>query len=137
MITVGLRVVGNQTNRLVHNESSVAELTCEMTLYLRPDEDLQWFKDGELINGTERHTISYSYGSGQGQSGGRTTGPSRLTTLNISEPQLADSGIYTCAIRDTDQSEDIQITIVQGKRKYSVVTQPFQSTCFRSGAIDL
>lgn len=100
----------------------MAELTCEMSLYLRPDEDLQWFKDGELINGTERHNISYSYVSGKGQSGGRTTGPSRLTKLTISEPQLADSGVYTCAIRGTDQSEDIQLTIVQGKHKYSYRT---------------
>ena len=88
-----------------------------MSLYLRPDGDLQWFRDGELINATDvvRYAVSYSIGSGVGQFGGAVPQRSRVSTLRITEPQLSDSGTYTCAIRNTSHSQDIQLTVVTRK----------------------
>ena len=88
-------------------------MSCEMSLYLRPDEDLQWFRGGELIAGnSERLSIQFSDGTAQGQFGGHTLGQSRVSTLVISQPQTSDSGTYTCAIRNTEHSQDIQLTVV-------------------------
>ena len=88
-------------------------MSCEMSLYLRPDEDLQWFKGGQLITGhSERLSIQFSDGTGPGQFGGDTVGQSRVSILVISQPQTSDSGTYTCAIRNTEHLQDIQLTVV-------------------------
>ena len=87
-------------------------LSCEMSLYLRPDEDLQWFRGGQLItSGSGRHSITYTDGSGLGRFGGDDLGSSRVSTLVISQPQTSDSGTYTCAIRNTQHSQDLQLTV--------------------------
>ena len=92
------------------NETDVS-LSCEMSLYLRPERDLQWFRGGQQIMNTGRHMITYTDGNGMGQFGGNTIGSSRVSTLVISEPQLSDSGTYTCAIRNTEVSQDIELTV--------------------------
>ena len=88
-------------------------LSCEMSLYLHPDEDLQWFRGEQLITASnDRYTVSYTNGTdGMGQFGGDAPGPSRVSTLIISEPHSSDSDTYTCAIRDTEHSQDIQLTV--------------------------
>ena len=113
---VDLQVVGNLSSITLYNDTAEIALSCEMSLYLRPDEDLQWFENGELINATtemENYTISYSYGSESGQFGGAGVGLSRVSTLVISQP--SDSATYTCAIRNTQLSHDINITVKTGK----------------------
>ena len=90
-----------------------------MSLYLRPDEHLQWFRGGQLIMSSKRHTIIYSSGNGVGQFGGSEVGSSRVSTLVISEPQLSDSGNYTCAIRDTEHSQDIELMVFKGTGRLS------------------
>ena len=102
--------MGNQ-NVTVSTEVFNISLSCEMSLYLRPDEDLQWFHDGRLINNTadmERYTTFYFSLNREGQL-------SRVSTLVISEPQLSDSGTYTCAIRNTALSQDTELTVVPCK----------------------
>lgn len=93
-----------------------------MSIYIHPDEDLEWYFNGELIEG-EKYTVSYSFGGGVGQFGGNLNQPSRVSTLYISQPQVSDSGTYTCAIRDTENSQDIQLTVIPGKLYYSVQSQ--------------
>ena len=91
-------------------------LCCEMSLYLRPDENLQWFRGGQQIMNTDRHTITYTDGTGIGHFGEDTVGSSRISTLVISEPRLSDSGTYTCAIINTEHSQDIELTIESAGR---------------------
>ena len=78
--------------RVVRDNETEVSLSCEMSYYLHPDEDLQWFREGELIiSGTERYSIAHTDGrSEMGQFGGSTLGPSRVSTLVISEPQPSD-----------------------------------------------
>ena len=95
------------------NESEV-ELQCEMTLYIRPDEDLQWFSGSMVISsGTNRRTISYHNGTADAaQNGGNAIIPGRVSVLTISNPQQSDSGMYSCRILGTEQSADIQLSVM-------------------------
>ena len=101
------------SNVTAHISDSEVELECEMTLYIRPDEDLQWFRGSENITSeTNRYTILYRNGlAGAAQNGGNVTTPGRVSVLAISNPQLSDSGKYTCRILGTEQSADIQLTV--------------------------
>ena len=100
------------------DNATEVELSCEMSLYLRPDEDLQWFKDGERIVSGNRYIIIYTNGSrNRGQFGGTALVPTRVSTLIISEPQLSDSATYTCAIQDTVQSQNIALTVEESNGK--------------------
>ena len=103
----------NLSNLTAHISDSEVELQCEMTLYSRPDEDLQWFRGSEMIvNGTNRYTISYHNGlAGAAQKGENVTIPGRVSVLAISNPQLSDSGTYTCRILGTEQSADVQLSL--------------------------
>ena len=108
--TVALTV--SESEASTFDNVSQVSMSCEMSLYLRPDEDLQWFRGGQLITGDcERLSIQFSDGTAQGQLGGDTIGQSRVSTLVISQPQISDSGTYTCAIRNTEHSQDIQLTV--------------------------
>ena len=70
----------NVSNVTAHISDSEVELECEMTLYIRPDEDLQWFRGSENITSeTNRYTISYPNGlAGAAQNGGNMTIPGRV-----------------------------------------------------------
>ena len=107
-----MNLEANQNKIFTFDNVSQVSMSCEMSLYLRPDEDLQWFRGGQLITGnSERLSIQFSDGTAQGQFGGNTVGQSRVSTLVISQPQTSDSGTYTCAIRNTEHSQDIQLTV--------------------------
>ena len=92
------------------NETDVS-LSCEMSLYLHPDENLQWFRGEEQIMNTGRHTIMYTNGTGVGQFGENNIGSSRVSTLVISEPRSSDSGTYICIIIDTEHSQHMELTV--------------------------
>ena len=93
------------------NASSV-EISCEMSDYIRPGNQLQWIKDGQLIvSGQNRRTITFTNGTRKGQFGSNTIGPSRLSTLTISNPVRSDSGTYTCRVIAANESVDIQLQV--------------------------
>ena len=65
---------------------------------------------------TERHTITYTDGTGRGQFGEDDIGSSRVSTLVISGPKLSDSGTYTCAIINTEHLQDIELAVKSAGR---------------------
>ena len=116
VVSVDLEAVGNESIAVSTGTSTVS-LYCEMSLYIHPDQDLQWFNNGEMVADSDKHSISYGIGSGLGQFGGREIQPSRVSTLEIFQPQISDSGSYTCAINNTNMSVDIQLSVLAGNSK--------------------
>ena len=96
----------------VDSDSNV-KLRCEMSAYIRPDEQLQWFRDGQIIvSGENRRQISYVNGTMGGQLRELRTGSSRVAVLTISNPVLADSGTYTCSVMGTTQTVDVSLQVL-------------------------
>ena len=107
-----MELTADESEFMTFDNVTNISLSCEMSLYIHPDEQLQWFKGGQLIiTDTERHSIAYTDGTKLGQFGGTRSGPSRVSTLVISEPQLSDTSTYTCAITNTEHSQDIQLFV--------------------------
>ena len=103
----------DETNVTVNDTESEVELSCEMTLFVREDEDLQWFRDGQMIENLGRHTVTYRDGtSSAAQRGGNAVIPGRVAVLTISNPVVEDSGTYTCEIAGTNESLDVQLSVL-------------------------
>ena len=119
-----VRLSAENLEVLTFDNATEVALSCEMSLFLRPDEDLQWFRgEQQIASDAAKHTITYTNGSGQGQFGENAIGTSRVSTLVISQPQMSDSATYTCAIRNTDQSLEIELTVERiGKLNSPVVS---------------
>ena len=101
------------------------ELGCEMSGYLRPDEDLQWYKDNHLLllKGA-RHSVSIKDGMmGAGQNGGNETVHGRLSVLTIRRPIFADSGVYSCRVHGTTAEASMSLTVaapqVTGEERFA------------------
>jgi hypothetical protein len=91
------------------------QLGCEMKGFLRPDEDLLWYKDHEpLIPPTKGRSYSVAFKNGTpgtGQDGRNETVHSRLSVLTIKHPKVDDSGVYSCKVRGTEAEADIVMTV--------------------------
>ncbi len=95
------------------DNASFVELSCDMSDYIRPDDQLQWFRDGEMItSGQARQQITFKNGNAnQGQLGGLSTQSSRVSVLTISNPILSDTGTYNCRVIGTTESVDIELLV--------------------------
>ena len=95
------------------DNASFAELRCDMSDYIRSDEQLQWFRDGEMItSGQARRHITFINGNAnQGQFGGLSTQSSRVSMLTISNPVSSDTGVYNCHVIGTTENVDIELLI--------------------------
>lgn len=97
------------------------DLRCEMSAYIRPDEHLEWFRDGQIIvSGANRRVVSYTDGTLMGQNGEIRVGFSRVSVLTISRPTMADSGPYTCSVMGTSQSVSISLQVTTSKFSMTV-----------------
>ena len=110
---MNLQALGDDIDAMTTD--SEATLHCEMADFIRPDEDLQWFRGGQQITNGSRHTVTYEDGRpGVAQNGGEFLVPARVSVLTISDPVVADSGMYTCQIQGTTESANIQLSVAEG-----------------------
>ena len=90
------------------------QLGCEMKGFLRPDEDLLWYKEQKLLIPTEGGTYSVIVKDGTlgaGQDGRNETVASRLSVLSIKHPKVGNSGVYSCKVRGTDAEANILMMV--------------------------
>ena len=115
---VNLQALENEVSAT--NTDSTATLRCEMSDYIREDEDLQWFRGGQQITNGSRHTVRYQDGTPGAAQNGNFIIPARVSVLTISNPVVADSGMYTCQIQGTTESANVQLFVVGGEIAASV-----------------
>ena len=100
------------------NNTSV-DLRCTMTDYVRP---IQWFKGDTLLESNPRYSFSVEFGEpDRVQSGQNRLGLSEIRVLTIADPQLSDSGTYTCRAQGTNELARVQLTISEGKTLSTLV----------------
>ena len=90
------------------------QLGCEMKGFLRPDEDILWYKEHQLLAPTEGgiYSVAVKDGTpGAGQDGRNETVHSRLSVLSIKHPKASDSGVYSCKVRGTEAETNIFMTV--------------------------
>ncbi len=104
----------SNTTVSVNDTASEVQLSCEMSYFIREDEDLQWFKEDQMITSEmDRHTVSYRDGKpAVAVKEGIRIIPGHVVVLTISNPKIEDSGTYSCAIAETDESIGFQLSVV-------------------------
>ena len=105
------------------NVSSV-ELSCDMAGYVPPVSDLQWFRDGVMIQNSSNYTVLYRDGSRHSLRPVSGQSPSVLSVLIITEPAVEDSGECQCRIVSLGLTESVQLMVslspTSGKCLFSV-----------------
>ncbi len=88
-----------------------------MAGYIYPDSSLQWSRMGDPIIGgaSPRYEVGFRTGTRLAQNGGEGIGRSRVSSLEIQEPELEDSGVYTCLIDGADTFAEISLTVLEVK----------------------
>ena len=123
-LVLEVRLESVDINGLVRtfNDSQFVELGCEMSGYIRPDNDLYWIVNGVPLdltaNDGSKYRVSYRNGSNVSQFGGSSTIPSRVVVLTILDVNLADSGAYSCAINNTELINQSRLEVMPASSKY-------------------
>lgn len=93
---------------VVMNNSDSVELRCEMSQYIEPDKNLQWFRNGHMINAnSSKYQIQFEDGNTPSLIDGVRT-PSRISVLVVSDfKEQNDSGYYHCRTLSTHKSASV------------------------------
>lgn len=92
---------------IVDNKTKSVEMKCEMSQYIEPDENLQWFKNGQKINPSNKYKVRFEDGNSPSLINGVRT-QSRVSVLVVSDFQEQnDSGCYYCETRSTQKSASV------------------------------
>jgi len=109
--TVQLELVKQEIT--TYNDSVVVELGCDMAGYVRPDNDLHWFRGGDAISQSSKYDVKFRNGSQTAQQGGTIPVPSRLCALKILHPEIKDTGTYTCSINGTNKTAYVELLVLE------------------------
>ena len=94
-------------------EGGSAMLSCEMYGYLT--DEIEWVRDGELLQSGAGYAISTRPGDRTGQNGGETTTNSVISDLTVFELEQQDGGTYVCRAKGTtvQRQVDLEISMFQ------------------------
>ena len=122
ILEVHLKSVDINSTVRTFNDSQLVELGCDMSGYIRPQKDLFWIVNGvpfdPATSDGSKYMVSYRNGTNNmAQFGGSTTIPSLVTVLTIKDVSLADSGVYSCAIDNTNLVNDVTLEVKPASSK--------------------
>ena len=109
--TVQLNV--NESSLIVNSNVSTVQLSCDMAGYVPPTSDLQWYRNGSMLQNSSDYIILYRNGNRNAllPSNSRA-GPSVVSVLVITDPQVQDTGEYQCVIVSLNISDIVQLTVL-------------------------
>lgn len=110
--TVVYSLVELEVSLVVMNNTDSVEMRCEMSQYIEPDDNLQWFRNGHMINASNsKYQIQFEDGSTPSLINGVRT-ESRISVLVISDfNQQNDSGCYHCMAINSQKSASIYVSL--------------------------
>lgn len=126
ILEVRLEPVDINSTVRTFNDSQLVELGCEMSGYIRPQKDLFWIVNGVPLDPTtndgSKYRVSYRNGTdNRAQFGGSTTIPSLVTVLTVKDVSLADAGVYSCAIDNTNLQNNVSLEVIPASSKYTYI----------------
>ena len=90
-------------------EGRIAALSCEMYGYLT--DEIEWVRDGELLQSGADYAISSSLGDRTGQNGGETTTNSVISELIVLCLEQQDSSPYVCRAKGAAVQSQVDLLI--------------------------
>ena len=90
-------------------EGESAMLSCEMYGYLT--DEIEWMRDGELLQPGADYAISSRSGDRMGQNGGETTTNSVISDLTVLQLEQQDAGTYVCRAKGTTVQRQVDLEI--------------------------
>ena len=90
-------------------EGCIAVLSCEMYGYLT--DEIEWVRDGELLQSGADYAISRRSGCREGQNGEETTTNSVISDLIVLQLEQQDSGTYVCRAKGTTVQKQVDLQI--------------------------
>ena len=93
-------------------------LSCEMFGYVT--DEIEWVRDGELLQSGADYAIDSRLGDRTGQNGGETTTNSVISDLTVLQLEQQDSGNYVCRAKGTtvQRQVDLEISMFQHCRAF-------------------
>ena len=103
----------NEWSVTVNSNVSSVQLSCDMAGYIPPSSHLQWYRNGSILQNNSEYTILYRNGNRNAQlPGASVAGPSVVSVLVITDPQVQDTGEYQCVIVSLNISDTVQLTVL-------------------------
>ena len=100
------------------SEPQSVDLQCEASGYIRPDSDIWWFKDDEMIIEGTKYNMTFREGRpNAAQTGLNSTTSSRISVLTIHRVDVTDVGIYSCRSLETGAMASLRLNVEQESSK--------------------
>lgn len=112
-----LQPINSTVVKTVENLDDTAELSCEMSAFIRPDLTLIWKgPQGQRIAnsrlGKTKYRISFTDGRPEAAVNGSVAlAPSRVSTLSILNLKASDTGNYTCQVLGSREVATISLLV--------------------------
>ena len=100
----------------ISNETGSIEVRCEMSQYIEPDNNLQWFRNGLRITGdSDKYEIHFEEGNSLSVFNGVTI-MSRVSVLVVLDfQQQNDTGCYYCETKTTQKAAFVSVSTTPGQ----------------------
>ena len=112
-----------QFSVMIYSVASSVQLSCDMAGYVPVQSDLQWYRNGMMLQNSTKYTILYQGGN---RSAVLPSGPgaSILSVLVINNPHVEDSGEYECRIVSLGIKDIALLTVVNQIPVTATTTTP-------------